>query len=251
MFVLQKLMHFLFAPSREYPTTAPIHYQLKNKSWSNLWGWKPFATVLYAVPSLRRQHTVFDVNERIIEVPWVIAQLDFNKKGSVLDIGWLESTLPISLATAGFSVTGVDIRKSELQHPGLTQIVGDICTVDLPDKKYSYVILLSTLEHIGLDTIYGESGAGTSDEAAVVRCLQLLEKGGTLLITTPVAQVGSVSDFMRIYTPKQLRRLLQPAKTVEMQFYAPTAERTVWREVSEKNLPKDGSFGVALITARA
>lgn len=251
MSFLHTLQRFLFVPSREFSTTAAIHYKLKEGNVWNIWAWKPFATLLYALPQLRSPRTVLDVNERIIEVPWVISQLDFQKKGAVLDVGWLESTLPISLATAGFSVTGVDIRESELQHPNLQQIVGDICSVDLPDTQFEYVILLSTLEHIGLDTMYGKSGEQTSDAAAVERCLQLLKPGGTLIITTPVTQEAYVNNFMRAYTPKQLRSLLSSAKKLEMQFYAPNKTRTLWKKVSEEQLPKKGSFGVALIRARA
>lgn len=251
MQLLTSLRHFLFVPSREFSTTAPVHFQLQDKRVSNLWGWKPLATFTYAVKKWRDQQTKIDINERIIEVPWVSSQLDFKKKGSVLDIGWLESTLPISLATAGFLVTGVDIREGELTHPNLETVVGDICTVALPKKKYDYVILLSTLEHIGLDSIYGAAPDGSSDLKAVRRCLAVLKPGGTLIITTPVAQTASQTSFMRIYTPARLRTMLSSAKKVVMEFYAPNAERSVWKKVSEKELPTAPRYGVALVTARA
>lgn len=248
----QKIQHFLFAPLRPYPTTAPIHYQLNNPSLKNLWGWKPFATILYASGSLRQKHTHLDINERIIEIPWIFSQIDFgkNKKGKVLDVGWLESTVGISLATAGFQVTGIDIRKGELTHPNFRSIQGDICQSDLPSNTFDYVILLSTVEHIGLDTLYGKANPNTSDQRAINECLRVLKPGGKLLITTPVAKQARKDSFMRVYTPKILRSHLKKAKIQSMQFFASSNSRLAWNEVSENNLPTLPSFGVALIAVR-
>jgi len=240
---------FGFAPLRPYPTTAPVHYQLNTCRLNNLWGWKPFATFLYASEKTRKVHTHLDVNERIIEVPWVLNNLDFSKPNKVLDVGWLESTVAISLATAGFQVTGIDLRKGELCHPHFTQIIEDICKTSLPANFFDTVILLSTLEHIGLDTLYGKVAKSSSDQKALDECLRVLKPGGQLLLTTPAAKYPYTDAFMRRYTPLQLQKMLKNWTKVHIEFYAHDGKRQFWQPASPTALPEPPAFGVALVIA--
>lgn len=238
-----------FVPVRPYQTTAPIVDALKENTPSNILGWKPLASLLYAIPSFRQQHTRFDTNERIIEIPWVFSQLDFKKKGKVLDIGWLESTVAVSLATAGFEVTGVDLRAGELHHPNLTSIAGDICKTSFAANTFDYVILLSTLEHIGLDTTYGSVEESSTDQKAINECLRVLKPGGKLLLTTPVAKRSHQDSFMRWYTTAGLKKMLSAWNSVTSSYYVPSKDRQYWKESSAKALPEPPAFGVALVTA--
>ncbi len=248
--MLAKLQHFLFAPSREYPFTAPVHFHLKKDSHKNLWGWKPLATFLYASKNLRQKHTFLEVNERIIEIPWVFSHLNFLKGGKVLDVGWLESSVPLSLATAGFAVTGIDIRKGEISHPNLTPLQADICNSGLPNNKFDTVIMLSTMEHIGLDTLYGKAGKDTSDQKAIDECLRVLKPKGKLLITTPIGKAYFQNNFMRCYTAERLKNMLKGATITEFRYFSPNPQKTTWMEVSERELPKSPLFGVALIAVQ-
>lgn len=246
---LEQLRRFAFVPVRPYQTTAPIVHHLKQNTLTNLWGWKPLASLLYATPSLRQQHTKLDTNERVIEVPWIFSQLDFAKPGKVLDIGWLESSVAVSLATAGFKVTGIDLRKGELTHPNLESVVGDICQNRFKTESFDYVILLSTLEHIGLDTMYGIVPTSSTDQRAVDECFRVLKPGGKLLITTPVAKREHQDQFMRWYTVKRLEAMLKIWNNVSYDIYTPQHDRLYWQKTSVSALPEPPSFGVALLTA--
>lgn len=247
---LQRFRHFFFVPSRPFEVTSPLYYCLKNQSQWNVFGWKPLATLVYAVPMLREKVTRKDMNERIIEVPWIFSQIDFSRKGTVLDVGWLESTVSLSLATAGFQVTGIDIRQGALEHPNISARVEDICLTTLKENTFDTVILLSTLEHIGLESMYGSVDKKSSDQKAILSCLRVLKPGGKLLITTPVGATASKNNFMRVYTPTSLRRILKTAKIESMTFFIPNDDRTLWKEVNEKELTHLTGFGVALISAR-
>jgi len=244
---MKKIIDFLFVTSRPFTVTAPIHHRLKHLSLTNLFGWKPFSSIVFARSAFRKLHTVIDVNERIIEIPWLFSKIDFEKKGKVLDIGYLESTVPFSLATAGFAVTGIDIRQSEIQYPNFTTIVADICDNTLKSNQFDYVILLSTIEHIGLQTVYGTVSSESSDQKAIAECFRVLKPGGKLLITTPIAREMFVNDFMRCYTKDSLEELLSEGNVTSFECYGPSADRAYWKKVALNKLPSPPAFGVALI----
>jgi SAM-dependent methyltransferase len=239
-------LKLFYAPLRPYTTTSPIHYQSKDFSLTNIWNWKPFSQIMFA-SSLRKRLARIDVNERIIEIPWIFSRIDLKKKGKVLDVGWLESTVSFSLATAGFDVTGIDIRSSDITYPHFTAVQGDICQNHFKNNSFDYVILLSTLEHIGLDTLYGKADRVTSDVKAVEECLRVLKPGGKLLITTPIAKRRAQNSFMRWYTPAQLKLMVKQTRIISCQYFLPSKDRSYWYEVTEKSLPTPPIFGVALL----
>jgi 2-polyprenyl-3-methyl-5-hydroxy-6-metoxy-1,4-benzoquinol methylase len=173
-----------------------------------------------------------------------------NKTLNILDIGWLESTVAVSLASLGHHVTGIDLRAGELTHPNLKSFAGDVCTAKLPKKHFDVIILLSTLEHIGLETVYGSVKKTSDDQAAIDRCWELLKPGGTLLITTPAANALYQNDFMRWYTPARLKALLKKWTRVQYRFFSGDAARQHWQETDAKHLPQPPDFGVALCIAR-
>lgn len=213
-------------------------------------GVKPFSSIMYVLPTLRKKFTQLDTNERIVELPFIFRHIPQNKKTNILDVGCLENTVSISLATFGHTVTGVDIREYELTHPNFTFIQGDICHIQLPKETYDYVICLSTLEHIGLDTLYGKSNLKTSDIKALSVIHSSLKKGGTLLLTVPCAKNFSIDSFMRRYTPKKLEKMLEKFSKVSIHYYAPDSNHQVWLKSDENGLPEPPKFGVALISAQ-
>lgn len=248
--MLQRLKLFLYTIARPESGTPPLHYLLKNPSTGNIWAWKPFSSFMFANAELRKKHMTLDVNERVIEVPWIFSQFDLHKKQKVLDVGYLESSVALSLATAGFQVTGIDIRRGDIFYPNLKTVQEDICQTTLKDKSFDVIILLSTLEHIGLDSMYGRVAKSSSDQIAIDSCHRLLKSGGTLLLTTPVAHTASQNNFMRIYTPTRLKQMLKSFKIESTEFYAPQKNRKYWQKVIAKELPESPKFGVALIKAK-
>lgn len=246
--MLSILKKIFFAPVRAYPTTQPISYQLNSDIFSKISGIKPFSSIMYLVDDWRSQVTHLDTNERIIELPFVFNQLDFNKKGQVLDIGCCESFVSINLATAGFQVTGMDIRDYPLQHPNLKFIKDDICQTKIK-TKFDYVISLSTLEHIGLDTIYGQSDQRTDDKKAIDKAHSLLKKNGKLILTLPASRKDWQTSFMRMYSPKKLEQYLDKFAKVNIRYFAPDKKRNYWIEIKASDLPGQPNFGVALVVA--
>jgi len=246
--MFQLLKKIFFQPVRAFETTQPISYQLNSDFKAQLIGIKPFSSLLYLKPKWRNRVTHLDVNERIIELPFVFNQLDFHHKGKVLDLGCCESLISINLATAGFEVTGMDIRPYLLKHPNFHFIQADICQTKIK-TKFDYILSISTLEHIGLNTIYGPSSQSTDDQNAINQIYQLLKPKGKLILTVPASKHGWQNSFMRSYTDLQLKKMLKNFAKVQIEYFKPDKKRQFWSKTTANQLPSKPTFGVALIVA--
>ena len=91
------------------------------------------------------------LNERIIEIPFAIDALSgMVKSGKILDLGCMESVLPLFLAGLGFQVTGFDFRKYPYQAPNFKFVQGDILKMPFENGSFDAVTCVSTIEHIGI-----------------------------------------------------------------------------------------------------
>lgn len=182
------------------------------------------------------------VNERVIEQPWVFAQVGLRPR-RVLDVGGAESTVALSLATLGHDVTVVDPRGYPVEHPNLT-----VCAERLEEHDaapYDVAVALSAVEHFGLEHYAG--GAGSADDRAALQHLRgLLRPGGRLLLTVPFARSASIDAFQRVYDLPGLEALLAGWE-VEERSAAWQTERTRW-ELGTCEAPR-GERGVALVAA--
>jgi len=185
------------------------------------------------------------VNERIVEQPFVFAQVGAAPQ-RILDLGGAESTVALSLASLGHDVTVVDPRGYPVAHPNLT-----VAPVRLEDHEpsgtYDVAVALSAVEHFGLG--HYEAGPPSQDaRAALARLREVVRPGGRLVLTVPFGADASVDHFQRVYDLAGLEELLAGWR-VEQRRAAWQVERTQWRlGTCEEPL---GACGVALVTAVA
>lgn len=184
------------------------------------------------------------VNERIVEQPWVFAQVGTVPQ-RILDVGGSESTVALSLATLGHEVVVVDPRGYPVEHPNLT-----VCCERLedhaPGRPYDIAVALSAVEHFGLGHYAGGEDAA-DDRAAVARLRQLVRPGGRLLLTVPFGAAASADAFQRTYDLAGLEALLAGWR-VEERAAAWRTTRTRW-ELGRCEEPRSDR-GVALVAAR-
>ncbi len=179
------------------------------------------------------------VNERIVEQPWVVAQVGLEPR-RVLDLGGAESTVALSLATLGHDVTVVDPRGYPVAHPNLTVAAERL--EDHHAAPYDIAVALSAVEHFGLGHYAGAEGS-RDDHAALA---QLRDLAPRLILTVPFAATASADDFQRVYDLAALDALLAGWR-VEERLAAWQVERTQWRlGTCEEPL---GERGVALVVA--
>lgn len=248
--MIKLISQFIFQPVRPFETTQPVNFQFKPGLLYKLLSLKPLSTFIFRSSRQRERFTNRYVNERIVEIPFIFHHLPTKLPTQVLDIGCCESTLSLSLASLGYQVTGVDIRPYELTHPNLSFIQGDICEINFKKKRFDTIISLSTLEHIGLNSMYGSPATKrTSDILTISIIHKLLKPKGSLLLTVPSARLTYEDQFMRAYTPKQLNKMLALFTNISIQYFKADIKKNNWVPCQAQNLDTYPNFGVALIKA--
>jgi 2-polyprenyl-3-methyl-5-hydroxy-6-metoxy-1,4-benzoquinol methylase len=147
-------------------------------------------------------------NERVVEIPWVLQGLaSLRPPARVLDIGPTESLVALQLASMGYEVTALDVRPYHYLHPNLQSVVASILDWKGDERLFDAVVLLSTLEHIGVGA-YGQETDEGADRRSMERVRELLRPGGLLLFTSPFGRTR-MTETQRIYSAEDVARLLQ------------------------------------------
>lgn len=187
------------------------------------------------------------VNERIVEQPFVFGALAALAPGArIIDVGGSESTVGLSLATLGHRVTVVDPRAYPLAHPNLVHAACRLDELPAPERRFDAAVVLSAVEHFGLEH-YGLAWSDPrADLAALARLRELVAPGGLLVLTVPFGAEASVDDFQRVYDEAGLAELLAGWQ-VRSSARAGRTDRLTW----ELGRPSQERHGVALVVATA
>jgi Caenorhabditis protein of unknown function, DUF268 len=175
---------------------------------------------------------LFEVNERIVEVPFVLNACGMLPIGSrVVDVGATESTLALSLASQGHLVYALDPRRYPFSHPNLTAVATEVDGWN-PSEQVAMVIAVSAIEHFGLGhyVAAGDAERGAdADRRALDRFREWLLPGGTVVLTLPTGE-ATTDEFQRVYDEARLKRLID-GWTVVRQECAVRVSDTVWERV--------------------
>lgn len=135
-------------------------------------------------------------DERVVEIPWVLARL----RGSrALEVGYAFAEPPYlaALLGTGFDeLTGVDLADATV--PGMSTVRADVRELPFDDGAFDLVLCVSTLEHVGADnTGYGLEAEddGQSRSTALRELRRVLAPDGRLLITVPCGEPGDYGWF--------------------------------------------------------
>lgn len=162
------------------------------------------------------------MNERVIDYPFVLSNLQVPIGVKILDLGCLGSILPIEMASLGYRVWGLDLGDYPLEHPNLTFVRGDVTHMPFEPCFFDVVTAVSTLEHIGLER-YGDHGDSRGDRKAVEEITRVLKPGGRLLLTVPFGRRGVAKwkgvNLHRAYDWTAVRDLVQGLDIVHSRFY--------------------------------
>lgn len=156
---------------------------------------------------------VFHINERIIELPFVLQRLP--KSGRILDVGSSNSALSLQLACMGYQVTGIDVQAYPFIHPNLKFYQEDIAHCAIEKESQDCAILISTIEHVGLGH-YGDS-RGLSDQAFLEMVARFVKTDGSIFITVPFGKYFQ-SNWYRVYDSERLNQLIENYNLVTKLF---------------------------------
>jgi SAM-dependent methyltransferase len=135
-------------------------------------------------------------DERVIEIPWVLARL--RPSGRVLEVGYAfaETAYLVALVRSGAEVVGADLATRDVD--GMETVEADVCELPFADRSFDQVLLVSTLEHVGAQNeVYGlavepDPGARLS---ALRELHRVLRPDGSLLVTVPLGEPGDYGWF--------------------------------------------------------
>lgn len=196
-------------------TPVELNYFLRWRILDKLLNFLPFAneikSLLYRYPFGDRYITEeLRINERIVEYPMVFANLNLSK-GKICDLGSAGSKLPLELASLGYSVVGVDHKTQHFTHPNLSYVKADLLHLPFSDKSFDRVLLISTVEHIGLgeflDPCYPDG-----DFKAMSEARRVVKDNGKVMVS--FLTVNPAIDYawhgkIHRYTPERVKRLFR------------------------------------------
>lgn len=140
---------------------------------------------------------------------------------SVLDVGACESLLPLEFAKRGYSVTVYDFRKYPEYHPNVMTIQGDFLVNTLPDQSFDFVVMVSTIEHIGFGS-YGAPAYSDGDLKAIQEAKRVLKPSGKIVLTFPFAnKYHHVPGFERWYDLPRVKQLFEGMYVLAEEYYVP------------------------------
>lgn len=209
--------------------------------------WNPPVTTFHHDGTVRTG----DVNERIVELPYVFGAVGALPPGShILDFGATESTVAFSLAALGHDVIAADLRPYPLQHPRLRAQVGPIEEWDGPERPLDAVVCLSALEHVGLGAYDEAPTDGDLDRTIAELFKSWLRPGGELVLTAPYG-IWELGETQRVYDAAHLDALLAGWRIVDRAVCVQTAHDRWERADGEPPAStwEGGTRGVVLLRA--
>jgi len=167
-------------------------------------------------------------SERTVECPWVEAHL-VSPPAKVLDAGCGYSPLPRLLVEKGYDAYGIDINEDWIPKvEGFKASDQDIRRTSFPDGFFDQILLVSTLEHVGMDWYYNEwLDVQNGDLEAMREVKRILKRGGSVLVTVPY---GSFKAYqaLRVYDDERIKMLLDGFRLKASDFFI--REHGRWRE---------------------
>ena len=165
-------------------------------------------------------------NQRIIEYPWVLRQAGSGQGRTLLDVGCTLTLLDHELLARGFHVVGLDLQDHTMRNYREQFVQANMLDNGLPPETFDVILLVSTIEHVGLDTYSQNLLDDEADIAAMRELRKLLKPNGLLLLTTPYEGKGPLRIFSwakgmmeRRYDSNRLAKLVEGFHILDSTFF--------------------------------
>ena len=161
----------------------------------------------FASGALLPENYGFAIDERIIEYPWLFANLPLSSTiildaGSILNHELIAGT-NLSEKRKIHIMTLAPEGNNYLQDQGVSYLYGDLREIPIKDNYYDAVVCLSTLEHIGCDNSIYSNNKEHEEKAladflkAIQEFRRVLKVGGSLFVTVPFGKYQFFGNFQQ------------------------------------------------------
>jgi SAM-dependent methyltransferase len=160
-------------------------------------------------------------NERVVEIPWLLAQ---KPQGKMLDAGsalnhtdYLDHLQPL---VSQLHIVTLAYEGSAHPERGISYAYADLRALPYDDGYFDTIASVSTLEHVGMDNAgYGASTPRASNpsaeaELAVRELARVLRSGGRLFFTVPYGEREDHGTFRQL-DRSDLERLIEAIQPTE------------------------------------
>jgi SAM-dependent methyltransferase len=140
---------------------------------------------------------------------------------TILDVGACKSILPLLWAKRGNKITVIDLQAYPERHQNLSVIQGNFLTYNFPNNAFDIVVMLSSIEHMGLG-YYGAPECEDGDFKAMSEVKRILKPGGKIVITFPfIGEKPRGPHFKGFYDLSRTRRLFEGMSILKEEYYIP------------------------------
>lgn len=179
----------------------------------------------------KRRYMKIHFSERIIEIPFVLQNIPHNKDIKILEIGCSDSPISMHLSNLGYQVAGVSLTDYPFLHPNFKFYKRNFFDCDFKENSFDVVILLSTIEHVGLN-VYGNKLIDDEGDIKLMEAVHgVLKPGGIVVLTTPYGRYG-VRENYRVYDEKRLNKLLACFSSKSFDYYK--REKLLYYQLAKK-----------------
>jgi SAM-dependent methyltransferase len=149
----------------------------------------------------------YRLDARIVEIPWVLSQLN-DRKEAILDAGSSlnnEATInaPV-LSRKKITILTLAPEGVCFWNKGISYLFGDLRNLDFRDETFDVIVCVSTIEHVGMDnSLYDTKNpnaipSGQMDFLVALKELKrVLKSGGILFCTFPFGRYENHGWFQQ------------------------------------------------------
>jgi len=144
----------------------------------------------------------FRIDERAVEIPWVISRLDFAESvlldaGSALNFKYiLDNSIMKRKRVVIYTLSP---EKSGVKQSNISYVYGDLRDTMIKSKYFDEIVCISTLEHIGMNNEFLYSNDSQFNECkpddykdVIQEFSRLLKIGGRLFVTVPYGRYENI-----------------------------------------------------------
>jgi len=159
----------------------------------------------------------FRIDERIVELPWVISKLD-TEKCLLLDAGSalnFKNILDLNIFNSKKVVIyTLSPEETMVRQSNVSYVYGDLRDTILKNNCFDEIVCVSTLEHIGMNNEFLYSNDSKFNECntddykdAIKEFYRLLKPGGRLFVTVPYGKYENIG-WLQQFDSKMIETMI-------------------------------------------